>query len=401
MGLSGKKRDGLKFACAGLLTAFFICCFSTSPISEAAAQEAKGERLTYFYKNPDLDGLPDTLRFFDASGWIEKGDFKTRPPVIGFLAALFEHYPDRVDKWIAGRYSPNIKEVIEYSLKLLGRSDKGRSDDSGLLSMRISHGADLDLLWGASFATGDKRYSEKIIDFVAQSLESGRFGAEDIAFLASRTTPRKKGDPKVVSIFNRYDEKEVPDLVLNSSAIWSLGSNAVQHDFVMAAVRERVATDPYSDLSYLLRKSVFRATSSGEFYFEGNGYKGVVSQTSAGEIVKTPNSIKEIGGWFDNVKAAFKREFTMGEPVYIATVLALLSGESVDLSVKILTPSGSVFEIGSYNWRAEDQNQLKGTAALIEPAHLEEEGVYTVKSVFSDEQNVELRGETHFFVGNR
>ena len=252
MGLLGEARDGLKFAYAGLLVAFFVCGFSAVVSSEAAAQGAKEDRFTYFYKNPDLDGLPDTLRFFDASGWVEPNDFKSRPPVIGFLTALFERHPERVAEWISHPYSDNLKDLIDVCLRLAKERNGPSEDDHGLTSLPITVGVDLDVLWGVSFATGDSRYADKIIDFVSKSLESGKFGTEDIAFFASRDKRNTKREAERERILSRYDQKNIPDLVLNSSAVWSLGSNAVQHEFVMEAVKDRIAMAPHSDLTYLL-----------------------------------------------------------------------------------------------------------------------------------------------------
>jgi hypothetical protein len=127
-----------------------------------------------------------------------------------------------------------------------------------LLEFPMSHVAEFDLLWGASFATGDKRYPDRIIDVVAESLASGKFQVADIDYVGNPRNLRQSDNADLERIAGRYKDDDLEELMMNGSALWSLGSNARQHPFVMETVRARIAAAPDSDLAYLLRKAVSR-----------------------------------------------------------------------------------------------------------------------------------------------
>lgn len=259
----------------GLACAAIAACVAIGAASSALAQADEEElekRITYFYENPDLDTLPDLVSKLYGAGMMSGN---AAVPMMGFLAPLFERHPERIDAIIAGPYPRDAQRVFAYALLFAGMNQKaaaytqqkGWPKDAvagfaearrSLLESPITQTAELDVLWGASSATGDKRYAARIIDVVAESLTSGKFQVVDVDYVGNPRNLRKSESPELAQIVGRYKDDDLEELMMSGSALWSLGSNARQHPFVMEAVRERIAVAPDSDLAYLLRKAVSR-----------------------------------------------------------------------------------------------------------------------------------------------
>lgn len=245
---------------------------ATFPALAEADEEELEKRITYFYKNPDLDALPDLVSKLYGAGMMSG---KAAAPMMGFLAPLFERHPDRIDAIIGGPYPRDAQRVFAYALIFVGMNqkaaaymqEKGWPKDTvegfagahrSLIESPIIRAAELDVLWGASFSSGDKRYPSRIIDVVAKSLASGKFDVEDMDYVGNPRNLHQSDSAELARITGRYEEEDLDELMMNGSALWSLGSNAKRHPFVMEAVQERITATPDSDLAYLLRKAVSR-----------------------------------------------------------------------------------------------------------------------------------------------
>src|SRR6202453_4852714 len=178
----------LNFAKAASLTACFIAAAASIVLFNAVISPLRAEPtpatpvsdadLTYFYKNPSPARLSQLMAYFNTLA--QSGKPFAQPPMIGFLAAAFQKYPGNVDSLISADLSLPMLEIVGDSLQLAGQDAKARSIadrltsrgaappdfthvPSSLDAMLATGPTEFDMLWGASFATGDPRYCSKIL----------------------------------------------------------------------------------------------------------------------------------------------------------------------------------------------------------------------------------------------
>lgn len=206
--------------------------------------------LTYFYKAPSPVLAARLVTYYDGLRTAEKPG--ARPPLMGFFAAVFQRYPADIDKMIPGSLSPPMLELLAVSLRLAGQQSKAES----LVEVLKSKGAvipnlatipaslewvvavgpsEFDLLWGASFASGDPQYCAKILKRFADVANVGD-NADDLLHLARNMETRKDQQ----WIVDKRGQDEARELISISTALWALHSNAQQHLFVQGAIDQYV-----------------------------------------------------------------------------------------------------------------------------------------------------------------
>ena len=217
----------------------------------AAVSEAD---LTYFYKAPSPARVTNLITYFDALRAAEKPG--ARPSLMGFFAAAFQRYPADIDQMIPGSLSPQMSELLAVSLRLAGQQAKAESlvktlkskdetapDLATIPSSLDAVGAvgpsEFDLLWGASFATGDPRYCSKILTRFAGVANVGD-NADDLVHLVKNTENRQDQQ----WIVDKRGLDRARELISISTALWALHSNAQQHVFVQNVVNEYITTHP-------------------------------------------------------------------------------------------------------------------------------------------------------------
>lgn len=188
-----------------------------------------------YYLDPDPDRVPWFLREIEEQGVLEREG--SAGPMIGFLSHVMAENPERLSEWFPPDDRIFLDERAVY-YRALWQADvpeaKAILDDvqergpdelvEQLLEMRYSSPrpilewpvrspGDLDVLWGAFFATGDIQYIEAIISVV----EGSASGYEEI--------------------------------VIQGAAAWSLRANARQHELVYRTCKNHVDDDgrPSSD----------------------------------------------------------------------------------------------------------------------------------------------------------
>jgi hypothetical protein len=72
------------------------------------------------------------VAYFDSLRAAEKEG--TRPPLMGFFAAAFQHYPADIDKIIPESISPQMSGLLAVSLRLAGQQAKAQSGVATLKS---------------------------------------------------------------------------------------------------------------------------------------------------------------------------------------------------------------------------------------------------------------------------
>ena len=230
-----------------------------TPTTTTAVSEAD---FTYFYKNPSPERLSQLMAYFNTLA--QSGKPFVQPPMIGFLAAAFQKYPGEVDTLISADLSLPMLEIVEYSLRLAGQDAKARSITdrlksrgaaapdftdvpSSLDTMAATGPTEFDMLWGASFATGDPRYFSKILaQFARIANEDGN--ADDILAIAKAA---ETGADSHWVVDKRGVEK-ARELSTLATALWALNSNTKQHDFVRKAVGDYIQAHPAEPASKTL-----------------------------------------------------------------------------------------------------------------------------------------------------
>lgn len=408
-------RLGSRLGLACIPVLFVVSASWCALAAEGGDLDDLENRITYFYKNPDLGSVPNLLRKMDQAGLLT-GRRSQASLMAGFMVPLFESHPERIDELIAGPYSRDVERVVWLGLAFAGMNEKAmgymqrngwpqknvdavKRATGSLLEFVISDGRDLDMLWAASFASGDVRYPLKIVRFIAESLASGKFWVEDIDFVGDHRNTMRAGGPEMERIAGRYPGEDLERLALNGSALWSLGSNAKQHEFVMETVQERIAAAPDSDLAFLLRKTVFRATAASLARFEGKAFEGLVGltpqETFGGEGKAFEASV-------DTFKSSARIEFAAGQPAFIAVLARLPVGDALEFSLDITSPGGRTVGLGPFTWRAEEAGvRTRLGAVRIPPPHLKEEGIYTVRGSFRASGEGAVTTENRAFIGSR
>jgi tetratricopeptide (TPR) repeat protein len=237
-----------------LITLTLVCPYwGLSAWGEEPASVSEAD-LTYFYKAPDPARVARLITHFDALRDAEKAS--VRPPLMGFLAAAFQRYPADIDKMIPETVSPQMLGLIAVSLRLAGQQARAESlierlkswnavtpdlttIPTSLEAVEAVGPKEFDLLWGASFATGDPRYCSKILGRFAATANTAD-NASDLVHLVRNL---ESGSDQQW-IVGKRGKDQARELMTVSTALWALNSNAQQHPFVQAMVNEYVTAHP-------------------------------------------------------------------------------------------------------------------------------------------------------------
>jgi hypothetical protein len=214
------------------------------------------ELSTFFYKNPRPERLVGFLEAYARRAPPEKWD--PYPPVAGLLAFVFKAHPDWIDRLLPAQLDPKTAPTIAAALRLSGNTKKledlgSRLHSAGfdrrlahefgglplrLEELQITTPTHLDIMWGASFASGDARYVRMIIDFFAQSANRSESIALDIVEVALVMA----GGPndRMPKLREKYGDAQGRQIVFAATALWALQSNARQHAFVEQAAKKYV-----------------------------------------------------------------------------------------------------------------------------------------------------------------
>ena len=106
---------------------------------------------------------------------------------------------------------------------------------------------EFDILWGASFASGDPRYALKILDHFA-TVANADGNAEDMVNIARKFGT---GADKQWLVQKRGATKAA-ELLTQSTALWGLYSNSLQHEFIRSAVGRYLGQHPEEPASKAL-----------------------------------------------------------------------------------------------------------------------------------------------------
>ena len=249
-------RVGIRHAVllAALVAPGVLVASSTACQAQIEA-DASAADMTFFYRTPSPALLRRIIRFIDHIPADKKRGAVAR--AYGFLAGGFLRYPDALDQIIPDDLSTDGQAIVAVGLALAGQAGRagsivGRLRLEGAPSpdlARLPRNLDavpaedaklVELLWGASFATGDGKYCQKILDaYVAVANQDGN--AADLMTIA-----RGHGlnGEALQQIMQTRGPRVAQTLMSMGSALWSLHANAQLHDFVRQVVSAYVTAHP-------------------------------------------------------------------------------------------------------------------------------------------------------------
>ncbi len=252
------RRLGYTFI-AAVMNTILVATGPTLAQQSPSPPDPAHELLTYFYKDPRPERLVGFFEKFTSS--TPPGKWDAYPPVAGFFAIVFRSHPAWTERLVPARLDPKTADTVSAALRLSNRvgseSLQARIREAGsderlkfefaalptrLEDLRITLPTHLDLLWGASFASGDGRYANIIADFFARTANR----SDAIAIDVLKTAVAQMGGPKEIigQLRGKYGDAPAREIIYAAVALWALQSNARQHPFVDQVVVKYTADHP-------------------------------------------------------------------------------------------------------------------------------------------------------------
>jgi hypothetical protein len=221
-------------------------------------ESSPADVFTFFYRAPQ----PERLVGFISNHGKSYRAWNAYPPLVGFFAVVFRAHPDWIDRLVPAECESSSAETIAAALRLAGWPaqvasiqrclDAAGSDarlkaelanlPSRLDDLQIATPTHLDILWGASFASGDGRYPLMIVDYFARTANRSGPIAADVG----KTAVAVAGGPKEVlgQLRGKYGDELAREIIFAAVAAWALHSNARQHPFVDTALASYIREHP-------------------------------------------------------------------------------------------------------------------------------------------------------------
>lgn len=109
-----------------------------------------------YYQRPRPDLMPDLFRALQPTGVSERPN--AVPPFVGFFSEVFAANPGRVAEWqaLVPKQEASTRRLLYWALEI--------SKAGGVLMVEGHSPALNDMYWGAFFASGDSRFTRKLVD---------------------------------------------------------------------------------------------------------------------------------------------------------------------------------------------------------------------------------------------
>jgi len=225
---------------------FFFLTICTVQAQQPSRQSDRSDEITFFYKDPKAERLVGVFTSLQGRSLT----WNAYPPVAGLLARIFSLHPDWIERLTPNAPDAKAVATLVAALRLSGQPAKAESlrakfasiglDErlnaefaglpTSLEDLRIATPTHLDILWGASFASGDGRYVVPIIDFFADTANASELVAIDVAKIVISMA----GGPKdiLAGLKEKYGETRARQMIYAAAALWAVQSNSRQHEYV-------------------------------------------------------------------------------------------------------------------------------------------------------------------------
>lgn len=376
--------------------------------SSLAAPPTARDSIAHFYEDPDLDTVSGLIEAMAHRGLLDRKS--AIPPVVGFLAALFERHPGRVDGWVADQGNPRAHWITALALAISGHRQKAialaqrngwaqkyldvlNRQPAGLRDLPLNGPTRFDIMWGASFATGDPVFTIRILDKIEEGLELHGFAVDDVAAVAD-SRPNGRAD-RLKSVRSRLGDDEFVRLLPYGIALWGVASNAAQHSFVAETVEDRIAAAPNSALADALRRGLFLSKYPIVAKAAGKSLNVIVSQTADNSDLEagrsSPEQMEALFQRFDNV-------FARGSAVFLAVLIKQNAALSVHYSMSVTRPDGKRIHMGPFDTAVRETDSIVVKMYPLPIGRTATSGIYTIRSTFSAGETGELTVENRLLL---
>jgi hypothetical protein len=181
--------------------------------------------------------------------------------MMGFLAGLFAKHPDQIALMNRAPLGQKGQLIVVQGLRLADRANAAKvaawhwnwpADEHAkitsvtpLAKAKATGAQTFDVMWGASFATGDATYVRPIYDYLAAFLSEPGVNVADVVTMVA-FKHRLVNQEAVKEMAGKYPKETFVRIAHASSALWSLESNARHHKFVAAALEQYAKQQPQS-----------------------------------------------------------------------------------------------------------------------------------------------------------
>ncbi|HBH25837.1 MAG TPA: hypothetical protein DDX54_00310 [Rhodospirillaceae bacterium] len=298
-----------------------------------------GHWMMAYHARKDVGSVPDFLAYLDQGTiweWEKNDDsahdatITPRPGytscryamVMGFLAPIFAQNPDKVGGWLIDVLSEDTKRAAALALVAAGIEDKAPPSyaalmaeakaDAPSLDVPALRACDLDMYWGATFASGDARYVDRILDVLDPA------------------SPRTGND--------------LYDMVMRRSAQWSLGSN-MRYAVVERAVAQRreAATGDLRRALDEVWAAYEKNKAAARLPVHDGDFSALLAIVDAREIAKAVEAPSYAGLGIRPLKTARRGDVVTAHLITSGMGLDDRFSADVTYSVRLLYPDGRVY----------------------------------------------------------
>jgi hypothetical protein len=221
-------------------------------LATAQDHEALHDAITYYYQRSS-----DVVSIL--TDW-ERSGSKAPNPLTGFLAGLFAKHPEQIEHVTDATLGLDAQIVVVrgllladgYDLAIAAAEKWGWPAEQvgnivphpALRGHKAENPEQFDLMWGASFATGDEAYVRPVFEYYSSAVDRQGVEVGDVVRLALAF--RTEDKDAMIALRDKYSDDVFPRLVNATAALWSLESNSRQHKFVADAVNRFFQEQPGS-----------------------------------------------------------------------------------------------------------------------------------------------------------
>lgn len=385
-----------------------ILCLNVLLASGGHVQANQGDEndITYFYADKNYSALPAMIQDWETNGYFEQRQSKW--PLIGFLAGVFSESPDTAALIPRIDYEEATDTAISFALNLGGHDQLALehaqrrelpenfiriAQDASwdIHKLNIDSPGTLDLLWGASFATGNPEFSHNIIDLLIAVARGDQFDIRDVFMASDLLNHEKPGF--IESLVEKYGKERFVDLLVASTGLWGLASNAQQHDFIFQALTSRLADAQEANDRYVLEYVAFRAVSSSTRQGDNDAVAVMLSGTR--DLAPAMDAAEK--GDVKAIVSHMRIEFGHDDEMAVLASVFRKTGEELSYTVKMINPLDEFMDFGPFMLGETGEPSIYADGFALPKDFRQEPGAYWVRAVFTVGTQ-ELQLDNQFFL---
>ncbi|MEG3618759.1 hypothetical protein V5T82_09855 [Magnetovibrio sp. PR-2] len=259
----------------GLSALVAVVMFFTPPDKVHANETI--EVLQTYYTAPDPNVALRLLKDFDAGMFRDARRYTS--VIVGFCAAIFREQPEYIASFTLSFERQDTQLLVGYALTMAGKRDlavdylqQSNINEALIAELKflpqdikafhLTVPVHLDFLLGASYATGDGEYINRILDYVAVWLDADVFPSDDVMKIVGLLMG-KQPSRKIKEVLSQHKQVYRTNLYMTAAGIYYVGQNSAKHKFMQQTLFQRIASAPRSALSNVFTK--YRMVSDLEF----------------------------------------------------------------------------------------------------------------------------------------